>query len=94
MQPDSCNGIDGIAENHFVVVVEMLSPFGLFHELIHALCVGEIPRNEVVGEEIGVLRNAAHVVPSAGVACSPSVIVVPGADFLLHSLHQRRERQG
>ena len=49
-EPDAGDGINGISENHLAVLVEVLTPLGLLHELLHGLRVLEGLRDEVVGE--------------------------------------------
>ena len=47
-EPDAGDGVDGITKYHFAVFVEVLTPLGLLHELLHGLCVLEGLRDEIV----------------------------------------------
>ena len=89
MEPDACHGIDGVAEDHLVVIVEMLPPFGLFHEFVYALRVAEGLGDEIVGEQVGVLRYGAHVVPCAAVVVAPAVGVGAVGQFFFDGEHER-----
>ena len=40
-EPDAGNGINGITEYHLAVLVEVLTPLGLLHELLQGLRVLE-----------------------------------------------------
>ena len=95
-EPDAGNGIDGITENHLTVFVEVLTPFGLLHELLHGLGVLESLRDEIVREQIGVLRNGTHEVPCVVVVASPTVGVFTRGYIVLniHDEGCRFERQG
>jgi len=75
-EPDAGNGVDGITENHLAVFVEVLTPLSLLHELLHGLGVLEGLRDEIVREQIGVLRNGTHVVPCVVVVASPTMGVL------------------
>ena len=83
-EPDSGDGVDGITENHLAVFVEVLSPLGLLHELLHGLGVLECVGNEVVREQIGVLGNGTHEIPCVAVVTSPSVYIFPCGHFVFH----------
>ena len=40
-EPDAGDGVDGITKYHLTVFVEVLTPLGLLHELLHGLGVLE-----------------------------------------------------
>lgn len=67
-----------------------MSPFGLFHELLHGLRVLEGLGDEVVGEEVRVLRDGTHVVPGVAVVAAPAVDVFPRGHLVFNRLHESR----
>ena len=89
-EPDAGDGVDGITKYHLAVFVEVLTPFGLFHELLHRLRVLEGVGNEVVREQIGVLGNGTHEIPCVAVVASPAVDIFPCGHFVFHIQHKGR----
>ena len=89
-EPDSGDGVDGVTENHLAVFVEVLSPLGLLHELLHGLGVLECVGNEVVREQIGVLGNGTHEILCVAVVTSPSVDIFPCVHFVFHIQYKGR----
>jgi len=83
-EPDAGDGVNGIAEDHLTVCVEIQPPLGLFHELLHGLRVLEGIGDEVVGEQIRVLRDGAHEVPCVVVLASPTVDIFPCGHIVLN----------
>ena len=95
-EPDAGDGVDGIAKYHLAVFVEVLTPLGLLHELLHGLGVLEGLRNEVVREQVGVLRNGTHKVPCVVVVASPTMGVF-ACGYIILNIHDegcRFEWQG
>ena len=90
-KPDAGDGVDGITENHLAVFVEVLTPLGLLHEFLHGLRVLESLRNEVVREQIGVLRNGTHEVPCVVVVASPTMSVL-ACGYIILDIHNERCR--
>ena len=60
VEPDSSDGIDGVAKDHGAVHFEILAPFSFFGELLHGLGIAEVLRNQEIREQVGILGDCAH----------------------------------
>ena len=81
VEPDSSDGINGVAENHGAVHLEILAPFSIRFEFLHGFRVFEIFGNLEIREQVGILGDGAHEVPHVVVLAAPTVHVLSFGDF-------------
>jgi len=81
VEPDSSDGIDGVAKDHGTVHFEILAPFSFFGELLHGLGIAEVLRNQEIREQVGILGDCAHEIPHVVVLAAPTVHVLSFGDF-------------